>query len=31
VADDGQLEVDKSKLFQEEIGQWSDPASFVAV
>ena len=31
VADDGQLEVDKSKLFQEEIGQWSDPASYVAV
>jgi cytochrome b6-f complex iron-sulfur subunit len=31
VADDGQLEVDKSKLFQEEIGQWSDPSSFVAV
>ena len=31
LADDGQLEVDKSKLFQEEIGQWSDPASFVAV
>jgi cytochrome b6-f complex iron-sulfur subunit len=31
IADDGQLEVDKSKLFQEEIGQWSDPASFVAV
>ena len=31
VADDGQLEVDKSKLFQEEIGQWSDPTSFVAV
>jgi cytochrome b6-f complex iron-sulfur subunit len=29
VADDGQLEVDKSKLFQEEIGQWTDPASFV--
>jgi cytochrome b6-f complex iron-sulfur subunit len=29
VADDGQLEVDKSKLFQEELGQWSDPASFV--
>jgi cytochrome b6-f complex iron-sulfur subunit len=28
-ADDGQLEVDKSKLFQEEIGQWSDPTSFV--
>ncbi len=31
VADDGQLEIDKSKIFQEEIGQWSDPASFVAV
>jgi cytochrome b6-f complex iron-sulfur subunit len=31
LADDGQLEVDKSKLFQEEIGQWSDPASYVAV
>ncbi len=31
LADDGQLEIDKSKIFQEEIGQWSDPASFVAV
>lgn len=31
LADDGQLEIDKSKLFQEEIGQWNDPASFVAV
>jgi cytochrome b6-f complex iron-sulfur subunit len=31
IADDGQLEIDKSKIFQEEIGQWSDPASFVAV
>ncbi|MEX0978099.1 MAG: Rieske (2Fe-2S) protein [Pirellulales bacterium] len=31
LGDDGQLEVDKSKLFQEEIGQWNDPASFVAV
>jgi cytochrome b6-f complex iron-sulfur subunit len=31
LADDGQLEIDKSKLFQEEIGQWSDPASYVAV
>ena len=30
-ADDGQLEIDKSKLFQEEIGQWTDPASFVPV
>ena len=31
LADDGQLEIDKSKTFQEEIGQWKDPASFVAV
>ena len=31
VADDGQLEVDKSKTFQEEMGQWKDPASFVPV
>jgi cytochrome b6-f complex iron-sulfur subunit len=31
LADDGQLEVDKSKLFQEELGQWNDPSSFVAV
>jgi cytochrome b6-f complex iron-sulfur subunit len=31
LADDGQLEIDKSKLFQQEIGQWDDPASFVAV
>jgi cytochrome b6-f complex iron-sulfur subunit len=29
MADDGQLEVDKSKVFQEELGQWSDPACFV--
>ncbi len=26
LADDGQLEVDKSKMFQEELGQWNDPA-----
>jgi cytochrome b6-f complex iron-sulfur subunit len=31
LADDGQIEVDKSKLFQEELGQWVDPSSFVAV
>src|SRR5262252_1189441 len=31
LADDGQLEIDKSKIFQEEIGQWNDPASFVPV
>lgn len=29
VADDGQLEVDKSKAFQEELGQWNDPESYV--
>jgi cytochrome b6-f complex iron-sulfur subunit len=31
VADDGQLLVDKSRTFQEELGQWKDPASFVPV
>ncbi len=31
LADDGQLEIDKSKIFQEEIGQWADPASYVSV
>ena len=31
VADDGQLEVDKSRTFHEELGQWSDPASYVSV
>jgi cytochrome b6-f complex iron-sulfur subunit len=31
LADDGQLEVDKSKIFQQEMGQWSDPACFVPV
>jgi cytochrome b6-f complex iron-sulfur subunit len=31
VADDGQLEIDKSKTFQEEMGQWADPSCFVPV
>ena len=31
LADDGQLEVDKSRIFQEELGQWNDPACFVLV
>jgi cytochrome b6-f complex iron-sulfur subunit len=31
IADDGQLEIDKSKIFQEEKGQWADPACFVPV
>ena len=29
ISDDGQLEVDKSRTFQEELGQWTDPASYV--
>jgi cytochrome b6-f complex iron-sulfur subunit len=31
VAEDGQLEVDKSRIFREEMGQWADPASYVKV
>ncbi len=31
IADDGQLEVDKSRKFQQELGQWSDPQSYVPV
>jgi len=31
LADDGQIEVDKSRTFQEERGQWTDPASFIPV
>jgi cytochrome b6-f complex iron-sulfur subunit len=31
IAEDGMLEVDKSLKFQEEMGQWTDPASFVEV
>ena len=31
LADDGQLEIDKSKMFQQELGQWDNPDSFVAV
>jgi cytochrome b6-f complex iron-sulfur subunit len=29
IASDGQIEVDKSRIFQEEMGQWRDPASYV--
>ena len=29
IAPDGMLEVDKSRKFQKELGQWDDPASFV--
>lgn len=31
VADDGQLEIDRSRIFQEELGQWQELASFVTV
>jgi len=31
IADDGQIEVDKSRTFQEELGQWADPQSYVSV
>jgi cytochrome b6-f complex iron-sulfur subunit len=31
IADDGQIEIDKSRIFQEEMGQWSDASSFVPV
>jgi len=31
VGDDGQLEVDKSRTFQEELGQWADPDSYITV
>jgi cytochrome b6-f complex iron-sulfur subunit len=30
-ADDGQIEVDKSRTFQEEMGAWADPSSFIQV
>lgn len=29
IADDGQLEVDTSKIYREELGQWSDPGCYV--
>ena len=31
VGDDGQLEVDKSRSFQEELGQWGDSESYINV
>jgi cytochrome b6-f complex iron-sulfur subunit len=31
IGDDGQLQVDTSKTFHEELGQWTDPNSFVPV
>jgi len=31
IAEDGQLEVDVSRVFQEELGQWKDPDCYVPV
>jgi cytochrome b6-f complex iron-sulfur subunit len=31
LADDGQIMVDKSQTFKQEVGQWNDPDSFIAV
>jgi cytochrome b6-f complex iron-sulfur subunit len=31
IAEDGQIVVDKSRKFQKELGQWSDPDSFLKV
>jgi cytochrome b6-f complex iron-sulfur subunit len=31
LAPDGMLEIDKSLKFQQEMGQWEDPASYVEV
>ena len=31
IADDGQIEIDKSQTFQEEMGQWEEASSFIPV
>jgi cytochrome b6-f complex iron-sulfur subunit len=31
IGNDGQIEVDKSRTFHEEMGDWSDPSSFIPV
>jgi cytochrome b6-f complex iron-sulfur subunit len=31
LADDGQIEIDKSKMFQEELGQWANAETFIPV
>lgn len=31
IVEDGQMEVDKSRTFQEELGEWDDPDCFVSV
>jgi cytochrome b6-f complex iron-sulfur subunit len=31
IASNGEVEVDKSRIFQEEMGQWADPSSYIPV
>jgi len=31
ISDDGQIEIDRSQTFQEEMGQWEDPSCFIPV
>ena len=31
IADDGQIMVDKSQTFKQEVGQWNDPDSFITI
>ena len=31
LGDDGQLEVDRARTFREELGQWTNPASYVSL
>ncbi len=31
LAEDGQIQVDKARKFQEELGQWTDPEAFLAL
>ena len=31
IADDGQIEIDKSRTFQQEMGEWEDPACYISV
>jgi cytochrome b6-f complex iron-sulfur subunit len=31
IADDGQIEIDRSRTFQEQLGEWDDPESYIVV
>jgi cytochrome b6-f complex iron-sulfur subunit len=31
LADDGQIEIDRSRVYRQELGQWDDPDSYLAV